>query len=302
MKKKVLITSFIVILILIIGIYMLRNYYIYNVYDTHQVKKEAINFFNGKFSNKIWDKSLEGYDRLKTPIEDLNHYDITKIVDKYIELVMLRKNNNGLEDKKKIHDSRISDMRKYEKEGPFKYGKDIEMRYDNNIQYYIVNVDKNYTKEKLISELKNILEYEEVDGKIKWMINDIKEKVIELPFNCYFKYVPYNREDNTEFIEVVDIEFADNFDPNRDGNNIIVKYKIKNGDIRTKLTYGDKIIENKKIYYSFSPATILTLNGEHPATLSLRNHDIDRIEEEDNKMREEKANKFYQQEMEAGLR
>ena len=268
----------------------------------HQVKKEALLFFNGKYSDRIWNKDLESYIRLKTPIEDLNHYDITELVNKYVELIMLRKNNNGLEDKKTLHDSRISDMKNIGKEKGLKYGKDIRMKFDKNIQYYIDKVDENFTEDDLITELKNVIEYEENNGNIKWLINDIKEKNIELPFNCYFKYVPYNREDNTEFIEVVDIEFSDNFDPNRNGNNIIVKYKIKNGNTKTVLTYGDKIIENKKIYYSFSPASILTLNGEHPAQMELHSHDIDKLVAEHKKYVDEEVKKNMEYEFSIGLR
>ena len=299
MRKNILFCS---ILIVIIGIVTFKNNPIYKIYRERQIINDNINFLNGISTNNICDYYITEYERIKMPIIDLNHYDITRMIDKYIELVLLGINNNGVGNNKRKNDSRISDMKNYTKKGYLEVGKDMLMKYDNNIQYYIVNDDKNYGKEELTSELKKIIEYQEKDGKIKWLINDTKEKIIELPFNCYLKYTPYKRENNVDFKKVESIIFNKNFDINSTGNSAIAKYITKNGVEKTIEITIEKFEDNDKIYYSCSPAKILVLNGDTLSELEFRNHNIDRLKEEHKKLVDELQNKFMHEEMEAGLR
>ena len=227
------------------------------MYQMKKLEIEYKNFLDNKIPNNTLPYLVKEHNRLNQDVEIFNHYDITELIDTYID--MLKKSCELYKiDKEKVI---FTDPPKFKNYMESEMGKDIIMRNDAWLQTFfditdddIVNYDNGTFTDLLINELKKCLEYEEIDGKIKWEINSIEEKTIELPYNCYLEYIPYKRIKNENInmckkVLEVKIKNPEEFDNNKSIVYFDIKYENLNG-ITNYVEGGitKHIIDNKEYY------------------------------------------------------
>ena len=280
MKKIITIAT----ILAIVSIIVIINYNdIHRLYKINQLAHGTINCINGKFSRIINDRTINDYKRLHTSNTELNHNNVTELINVYIDSVingmkLYIKNNEEVVINKVWEHKEINSVDEVEK------GKDIWMKYyviDYGIGESFTNFDvKNYTdgtfKDALIEKLKNCLDYEEKDNKIEWYINSIEDKRIELPYNCYIDYKAYNFELNTNFKRAIDIDVS-NYD--FDIGSGIKKVTYETID-KKKETQEISIVRQKDGKYYISLSSILGEYGNVLAECTLSNHTVDRWMEE----------------------
>ena len=280
MKKRIIIVGVIITILVII---ILKHKDIYKDYKINQIKKDFVNILNGKFSKSTDEDTIKDYKRIHKKLNELNHNNITELIELYINNVISGmniyiQNNEKVVVNKDAESGKINEYRDVE------IGKDIYMTY-YTVDYAVTdsftsNDVKNYKDgiftDLLIEKLKECLDYEEIDGKINWFINSIEDKIIELPYNCYIDYKAYHREDNKEFKRAVDVVFDKDFELQNNLDDIIVKYETKNGNIKERkslLFYGNV---NKKDYYDLNIFDILTNGTDTVARAELNSHTLER--------------------------
>ena len=279
--KKIIIGVFAMVIILIT--IALNHENIYKVYKLNQIERDIVNSINGKFSNRIYDKTIKDYEKLQKSLEELNHYDITNMIEPYIKFV-----EEGVKiyiAKKSGIDEKYKDKWEYSnRKEDLEYGKDIEMEvfdYSDYVCYDMTDEDvENFHNgtftNKLIEKLKTCLDYVEKDGKIEWQINDTEDKTIELPYNCYIKYKAYYVNMNVDFKKAKSADMS-KYDLNKIDNHVMVKYLTKNNnkEEREVSIYG----RDKQIYVWLKD--ILTNKGIHLNEAELKSHTCDRIKKEE---------------------
>ena len=232
---------------------------------------------------------IKAYERYQKPIEELNHYDITKLIDIYMDIL-----NNGVNiyilRKEGIEKEYIEKDYGFGHKKGLEYGKDIEL-YGSDFAEYIsydlkdedVNNFNNGTfKEKLIEKLKFCLDYDDKDGKIEWQINSTENKIIELPYNCYIDYTAYQREDNKEFKRAVDVIFDKDFDfKKKRDSTVLVKYETPEGIIKEEKKILSCVNRDDKTYYNISFSNLLIIDADSIAKAELGNYTCDRMVEEE---------------------
>ena len=288
MKRRIIGVGVIVIILIILITIVLKREDIYETYKTNQIRKDSINNINGKFSKRTSPYTIDDYERYHKSVEELNHYDITNIIEPYIKLV---------EDGVRIYIEKEAGIEK-EYENIWNYsnrkedlekGKDIQMEivdYSDCVCYDMTdedveNLNNGTFTEKLIEKLKTCLDYEEKDGKIQWQINDTEDKTIELPYNCYIEYKAYHREDNKDFKKAVDVVLGENFKLKKKDNRVIVKYETPNGNIKDEKTHMYYSIINGREYYKIPLYDLLVINTDTLAEAILKSHTCDRIKKEE---------------------
>lgn len=285
MKKIIIVGVIVTILVAII----LNHTNLYRFYKLNQIRNYYINELNGKFNNKSNPKKIETYKRYQKSIEELNHYNITKIIEAYIDMVKnavnlytLRK--QGIEQEYIYKDyGFVNDSKGLE------YGKDMKIDcvdFAKYISYDITEEDINDLNndtfdEKLIAKLKNCLDYEEKNGKIEWQINSTEDKKIELPYNCYINYTAYHRQDNKEFKKALNVIFDKSFDLNKKENKAIVKYETIDGKIKEEKVFTYHIFVDNEEYYDIDYYGILVIDADTIAEAKFGSHTCDRIADED---------------------
>lgn len=277
----------IALIIIILGILLLLNKNkIYREYKVNELSNEVINVLNGKFDNKISQRTTNHYYELDMDIEDLNRYDITKLVDAYIEM---------MEESIKIYIDRKNGIEKddggsvvvIDNKKDFEYGKDIKMSYHSMLKYGLsyditdVDVD-NYNqgifRVKLIDGLKKCLDFEVINNNIKWEINSIEDGIIKLPYNAYIDYKAYTQRKSREFKKPLRVLNKKEFDLDRFirlGADFKVEYETINGDIKNELV-GIREKDGKYIISLW----ILTNGGRQKAEAELKSYTWDRMGEE----------------------
>ena len=287
MKKRIIIVGVIAtILVAIIS----NHENIYRFYKLNQIRNDCINNLNGKFNNRTSPIIVEEYELYHKSIEELNHYEITKFVDAYINmtneavyLYILRQKGIESEYKEKDYDLAHMNLRGLE------YGKDMQTDgadFTEYISYDIADEDvDNFNNgtfnQKLIEKLKKCLDYKEENGKIKWEINSTEDKRIELPYNCYIDYTAYHRQDNKEFERAIDIEFDKNFELKKNVNMVSVKYETSDGRIKEEKEELFYVIRNDKAYYEISMYNLIIIGADTIAKAMLSSHTCDRMSEEE---------------------
>ncbi len=287
MKKKVLVVLIIVAIVISIIIYKYKDISIY--YKIKQIESDTVNYLNGKFNSRTYKYTIEDYDRYLLPISSLNHHDINELIDSYIEMFeestkMYIAQKNGEEYSVKV--------KKRQLPKGIETGKGIVM--DNDVSYLALSLEltdtdvENYNngrfRDLLIEKLKECLEYEEENGKIKWVINSTEDKTIELPYNCYIKYQAYKREKNDEFKKALSASIiqSDRFvlSNNINSKAIEVKYETNDGNIKIKAIDLIHFYNNNVEYYDMDIRSILYNKGESIAHITLKSHTGDRLEAE----------------------
>ena len=284
MKKIIIGIGAIVIILITI---VLKREDIYETYKTNQIRNDLKNNFNGKFNSRTYPYTIKDYELYHKSVEELNHYDITNIIESYIKFV---------EDGVRIYIEKKAGIEKeYEniwnynnREERLEYGKDIEMKiydYSDYVCYDmsdedVENLNNGTFTEKLIEKLKTCLDYEEKDGKIEWQINDTEDRTIELPYNCYIEYKAYHREDNKDFKKVVDVDLGKSFKLKKKESKATVKYETLSGNIKEKKVRVYYILLDDKEYYDISLFNVLTLGADTLAEAKLKSHTCDRMNEE----------------------
>ena len=282
-KKIVLIIITTIIILLAIN-----HKSIYNIYKMNQYTTEYTNLLNGKFNDRTYPMLINRYSILQMPLEDLNHYDITELIDTYID--MLKKSCELYKKEKTGEDVIFTDPPKFKNYMESEMGKDIIMRNDAWLKTFfditdddIVNYDNGTFTDLLVNELKKCLEYEVIDGKIKWEINSIEEKTIELPYNCYLEYIPYKRikhEGVKECKQVIKTELKNpkEFDASKMSFTCIITYEANDGSIEMIDGYLTRHIIDGKEYFSTELPDIWDTQDKAYATL--KSHTGDRREDE----------------------
>ena len=228
-----------IIVIILVTIIVKRND-IYKVYKTSVILKDTINCLNGEFSNNINDYTIREYEVLHMSNEELNHYNVTELIDTYMNSVL-----NGMSIYIKNNKTVIKDGGEYieiNEANDLEFGRDVWMKYytvDYAVGESFINEDiRNYSngrlKDLLINNLKECLDYEEQDGKIEWYINSTEDKIIELPYNCYIDYKAYNYVLDKSFRKVISVVDKSKFNLDKLGNIITVKYIMNDGKEKTK--------------------------------------------------------------------
>ena len=285
MKKRIIIVG----VISIILVALISNHEnIYRLYKLSQIRDYYINELNGKFSNRTNPKKINAYERYHKSIEELNHYDITKLVNIYtriindgVNLYSLKK--QGTEQKYELKDYDFGNKNKLER------GKDIELYCDDFTEYTtyditdrdVDNFNNGTFNQRLIEKLKDCLDYEVKNGKIEWQINSTDDKRIELPYNCYIDYKAYYREDNKEFKRAVDVIFDKSYDLNKKENKAIVKYESIDGKIKEVKVSTYHIFVDNEEYYDIDYYGILVINADTIAKATLGSHTCDKMREEE---------------------
>lgn len=255
-----MIKKIVLAIVILTIIFLAINYkFIYNFYMMNQYTTECTNLLNGNFNSKTNPRLIKEYQLLQMPLEDLNHYDITELIETYID--MLKKSCELYKKEKAGEDAIFTDPPKFKNYMESEMGKDIIMRNDAWLQTFfditdddIVNYDNGTFTDLLINELKKYLEYEEIDGKIKWEINSIEEKTIELPYNCYLEYIPYKKikhEGVKECKQVIKTELKNpkEFDSSKTRFPCIITYEAKDGSIeKINVTFMKDIIDSKEYF------------------------------------------------------
>ena len=278
--KKIIVVVTIMTVILTVVIVKYKDIYI--VYKMNQLKKDTINCINGVFSKRINERTIKDYKRLHIPNVELNHNNITALINIYISSV-----HNGMNIYIKNNEEEVKGEGKYNEVNSFssvEKGNDIWMKY-YDIDYAagesFTNVDvRNYKdgtfKALLIEKLKSCLDYEENDGKIEWYINSVEDKVIELPYNCYIDYKAYNFELNTNFKRAINVDVS-NFDFAIGGGIKLVTYETKDGSTKTQ---NIDIYRQDDGKYYISLSRILGELKNNIAECTLSSHTLDRWKEE----------------------
>ena len=274
-----------IIVIILVTIIVKRND-IYKVYKTSVILKDTINCLNGEFSNNINDYTIREYEVLHIPNEELNHYNVTELIDTYMSSVL-----NGMSIYIKNNKTVIKDGGEYieiNEANDLEFGRDVWMKYytvDYAVGESFINEDiRNYSngrlKDLLINNLKECLDYEEQDGKIEWYINSTEDKIIELPYNCYIDYKAYHREDNKEFKRAIDVIFNKDFELKHNLKKVVVKYETIDGNILEKEVYLYYTKIDGKDYYDIDILNILTFGADTYAECTLSSYALDRWREE----------------------
>ena len=288
MKKRIII----VVIIATILVAIISNHKkIYRFYKLNQIRNDCINNINGIFNNRSSEIIKKKYGRYHKSLEELNHYDITKVIEAYINMVneavylyLLRKQNIEIEYEEKDYDLEHMNIRYLE------YGKDMQTDGDDlakYISYDITDEDVNSLldgafRKKLELRLMSYLDFEEINNsKIEWQINSTEDKLIELPYNCYIDYTSYHREDNKEFKRAVDIIFSKNFELEKNVNRVKVKYETINGSIKEEEVDLFYVNRNNITYYEISFSNLLIIDADSIAKAKLGSHTADRMIEEE---------------------
>ena len=284
--KRIIIKLLLLFLIFItfIIVYIKRKD-IYTEYKFLQLEKKVVNALNGKFSKDITEQTIKDYNRLQKSLEELNHYDITNIIEPYIKFVeegvkIYIAKKSGVEEKYKEKWEYSNRKEKLEK------GKDIKMEiydYSDYVCYDmsdedVENLNNGTFTEKLIEKLKTCLDYEEKDGTIEWQINDTEDRTIELPYNCYIEYKAYTRVKNDKYKKALSIN-KENFDLEKLEKRDIyfgLKYETYDGTIENEYV---SVSKNKDKYWININAT--TNRGNNLAEAELKSHTCDRIKKEE---------------------
>ena len=279
MKKLIGVIAIIVAILVVI---IVKRNDIYKVYRTSVILKDTINCLNGEFSNNINDYTIREYEVLHMSNEELNHYNVTELIDTYMNSVL-----NGMSIYIKNNKTVIKDGGEYieiNEANDLEFGRDIWMKYytvDYAVGESFTNEDvRNYSngnlKDLLINNLKECLDYEEQDGKIEWYINSTEDKIIELPYNCYIDYKAYNYQLDKTFKKAISIIDKRKFNIDKLGNMVTVKYIVSDGEEKTKKIDVSKWDDDK---YRISLLVLgKPINSLAECTLS--NHTLDRWEEE----------------------
>lgn len=277
-----------IVLIVIIAVILLllnRNR-IYREYKINEMSNEVINVLNEKFDKKISQRTIDHYYELDMSIEDLNHYDITKLIDSYIDLMeesikIYINRKNGIEKDDAGSDVVISNDKDFE------YGKDIKMSYHSMLKYGfsrditdadVDDYNKGIFRMQLIEKLKKCLDFEEINNSIKWEINDIEDRTIKLPYNAYIEYRAYTQRRSKEFKRPLRVLNKAEFDLDRFkrlGADFKVEYETINGDIKNELV-GIREKDGKYIISLW----VLTNGGNSKAEAELKSFTWDRMGEE----------------------
>ena len=153
----------------------------------------------------------------------------------------------------------------------------------NLTQQDIRDYENGIVNELLIEKLKKCLDYQEIDGKIEWQINSIKDERIELPYNSYIDYSAYYIERNKDFKKAVNVIFEKDFKLEKNRNHVIVEYETTNGSIKrqeTDLFYNER--DDKK-YYDISLYDLIINDSNIYAKAHLSNYTYNIMEEEADK-------------------
>ena len=280
MKKIIKVFLGLVVILIII---IVKHKDIYKAYKTNQISKMIVNCLNGNFSNMINEYTINRYKIIHMSNQDLNHNNITKQIEVYINSVIngmniyIQNNEKVVMDRNMIGE-KINEFRDVE------IGKDIYMTY-YKVDYavgesFTSNDVKNYKdgifKDLLIEKLKECLDYEEIDGEINWFINSTEDKIIELPYDCYIDYKAYHREDNKEFKRAIDVVFDKNFKLQNNLSSLTIKYETSVGNIKERkslLFYGNL---DGKDYYDLNIFDVLTNGTDTVARAELNSHTLER--------------------------
>lgn len=282
MKKRIIIVGIIITILVAI---ILNHKNIYRVYKLNQIKSDNINKLNGKFNDETNPYEIKAYERYQKPVEELNHYNITELINQYIKMA-----EESVEIyKRDVHNRFLGGF--VDMNGPpgrLESGKDIRLTRSGElcIETNLTDIDiKNYNegtfRTHLTEKLKTCLDYEEKEGKIEWQINSTKDMRIELPYDCYIDYKAYHREDNKEFKKAVDIIFNKDFDfEKKRDSTVLVKYETPYGTIKEKKKILSYVNRAGKEYYNISFSNLLIIDADTLAEAYLSSHTVDRKKEE----------------------
>lgn len=284
MRKIIIVCSIIMIVVI-----ALLHKQIYQMCIKNQIKNDIINDLNGNFGKRTSEITKTNYALYQRSIVDINHYDITELINKYIEIVEdsieFKKGNKDIIDKYLGYEV-LNRAKKNE------FGVRIFMSYEpimeavsKNLTMQDINNHDNGTFNKLlIDKLKKCLDYNEQDGKIEWQINSVQDKIINLPFDSYIDYVAYHREKNTDFKKAINVIFDNDFQLKKHLNKVIVEYETPNGVIKKQETVMYHNERDGKDYYEISLTTdgLLLKHDNVNANVNLSNHTYDIMSEEAN--------------------
>ena len=276
MRKRILIEIAVVLLSTIV----LNRETLYEIYKLNQIRNTIINSLNGKFNERVDPHTIILYEVLHKPIEELNNNNITELIDAYIDCV-----NDGMDTYIKNNEKAIEPRRyrythiRLKEFDDFEYGKYIGLGYDDII---IKTVGESFTSEDvtnykngtfkavLINKLKECLEYKEHENKIEWYINSSVKKKIELPYECYIDYEPWDMGGGLKLKRAIDVTLDKNYRCENKTGRFAIKYETFDGEIIEDKFGFERNNSNGKEYYTILTLEKLLLNGDFtPAKASV---------------------------------
>lgn len=294
--KKIIIGLGIIAIILVVITLNYDNIYVY--YKVNQIAKDTVNCLNGKFSKNINEMTIKRYEKLRKSNEELNHYNITELVDKYIEMAeksievyYYKKSGN-----KSTYKNNSSGAGKLYDPEKIEGGYDIrmeceELRFDiadNLTEDDIKNYNNGIFKSLLVEKLKETLDYEIKYDAIEWQINSVNDLRIELPYDCYIDYKAYIYKPNEYFKMASKVVDKQDFLIDRLSNSFVVEYKTSAGK-RKKTNVSLSKFDNTYV-------VSLSLLGEciSSASAELKSHTRDKRKEEVDREYIEKWGKYIE--------
>lgn len=202
--------------------------------DRKVIKKELLNFFNNKETNRVLKSSYDLIDELK--LMNCKRVDITKVVNSYVEMLLS-----------------IGDKNKRWREKYESVSGNIVIK--SNCEEYIIKREdyEELSEEEIHNKLKQIIDNEEKDGYRTYYIDATKQN-IELLYGTYFYYVPYCRK-NENFYKAIDVIFNEscNFDVDYVGFKLkYVNEKNEEFYVKSFIKYNethDMFLSIQLIYY-----------------------------------------------------
>ena len=283
---KGIIRIIIIVIVILITVIVKRND-IYNVYKINQIKKDFVNILNGNFNERTNENTKKSYIRIQKSCGELNHNNVTELINVYIKSV-INGINMYIENNKEVVVNKNWEYKEINKYKNVEIGKDIWMKYyvidyavgERFTSYDVKNYEDGTFRDVLVKKLKNCLDYKEQGNTIEWYINSIEDKRIELPYNCYIDYKAYHRDDNKKFKRAIDVRFSKTFKLKNTLENIIVVYETNSGCVSENEVYLFYNNYNGKEYYDIDILNVLTLGADTKAECILNSHTLDRWTEE----------------------
>ena len=254
-------------------------FYLLDLKKRKEVSDSIINFFkNGVSSSYLDEDSFKQLTYATT--KDVNNYNITKFVNDYKEIlhncIISKIDLNNVMEYSQNHytliNHNVGEITIYAMDSSaIKFIKN--KLTDNDINEYLNGTFDS----KIENELKKVFLK---NNKDEWFLIGDKDKIIDLQYNIYLRYVSNKKENNYDDISFIDMKIKKslnkNFIKGQQRVPVLVRYKDNNGKIHTN--DADLLVEydennNLKInLYYFFRTFYKNANG---ASITAGQHDAD---------------------------
>ena len=274
--KIIGVLSFLILVVVMI-------FYLLDLKKRKDVSDSIINFFkNGVSSSYLDEDSFKQLTYATT--KDVNNYNITKFVNDYKEIlhncIISKIDPNKVMEYSQNHytliNHNVGEITIYAMDSSaIKFIKN--KLTDNDINEYLNGTFDS----KIENQLKKVFLK---NNKDEWFLIGDKDKIIDLQYNIYLRYVSNKKENNYDDISFIDMKIKKSLNKNYINGQkrvpVLVRYKDNNGEIHTNdadllVEYDEKNNLKINLYYFFR-TFYKNANG---ASITVRQHDADIAED-----------------------